>query len=318
MSQENILKNVTINSSDRLICILGKKEKNLKIIAKEFNVEINSRGNDIFLKGIESNVNKAEILLKHLEGICDGKELVTVSELHEMLNAVNTGSVELHQKLKSKILYTDKKGKPFKPRTLNQLKFLESIENNEITFGIGPSGSGKTILAVATALRELKAGNYEQILLVRPAVEAGEKLGFLPGDENQKLFPFLMPLYGYLEEFLGDIELQRLTLTGTIQIKSLAFMRGSDFKNSFIIMDEAQNSKPEQMKMFLTRLSSGSKMVVTGDVSQSDLGKNKSGLSVVQEILKDIPGIGFSYLDETDILRHPLVREIVKAFAKVE
>lgn len=315
MSSNNILLNLTIPSSDTLICILGKKEKNLNVIAKEFDVEINSRGNDIFISGLKSNCDKAERVIRHLESICTGNNLVTSSELNEILNAVNTDSIEHYRRYKAHIITTDIKGRPIKPKSLNQLNLVESIENNDITFGIGPAGSGKTFLAVACAVKELLANNIEKIILARPLVESGEKLGFLPGSETEKIQPYLSPLLGYLEEIIKPELLAKYFVLNRIQLKSLALMRGSDFKDSFIILDESQNTKTEQMKMFLTRLSHGSKMVITGDISQTDLSKNiKNGLTEVQEILKDIEGIGFVYLDSNDVFRHPLVKKIIEAY----
>lgn len=311
------LKNFTVLSNDVITCILGKNEENLNIISKEFNVVISSRGNDIFISGDNKDVDNAYTVLKHLEGVCDGSSVLSSADINSVLKAVSANKMTEYVRLKNTIIATDFKGKPIKPRTFNQLALYDSVTDNDITFGYGPSGCGKTLIAVAMGVKALLDKKVEKLILTRPAVEAGEKLGYLPGRAEEKIEPYMKPLYNYLDFVVGKEKTNMLLLTDKVEIHPVGLMRGADYKHSFVIVDEAQNTRPEQMKLILTRLSTGSKMVITGDVTQTDLhDKNRNGLSEVKQILRSVEGIGFVFLDETDIIRHPLVKKIVKAYAK--
>lgn len=309
------LKNITIPSKDTIICIVGERENNLKIISKELEVRINSSGNDFFISGEEKNVEMAYKVIKNLEGICNGTSILSYADINICIDAVKNNKLKDYKKLKSTIITKDFKGKPIKTRTFSQLDLYNSTRDNLITFGVGYSGVGKTLLSVAIGVQELLDKKVEKLILCRPAVSAQEKLGYLPGLEAQKLEPYLRPLYDYLISIVGIDQFNAYILTGKIEVRSLSFMRGADFKNSFVILDEAQNTKKEQMKLFLTRLSSGSRMVVVGDTTQSDLINDKeNGLTHAMKLLTDIEGIKFISFTETDIVRHPLVQKIVMAY----
>ncbi len=261
----------------------------------------------------EETLKRVFILIQELVSIADGGHYIKLSDVRygvKMLKELN--------RMQSSI-QTTVRGKPIRPRTEGQREYVRCIQENDIVFAIGPAGTGKTYIAVAMAVRALKKKQISRIILVRPAVEAGEKLGFLPGDLQEKVAPYLRPLYDALYDML-EIELfQKYLERGTIEVAPLAYMRGRTLNDSFIILDEAQNTTPEQMKMFLTRLGFGSKMVITGDITQIDLPQGKgSGLVLIQNILKGIDGIAFVYLTDRDVVRHDLVQKIIKAYEKYE
>ena len=305
-----------ISDIGKIISIFGEFDKNINIIKKEFDVAVVSRDSMIKISGMEDNVLRAEGVIMSLIKLLDSGEPITDQSLSYAIDMAREGVDESVLYGKDCICITAK-GKPLKSKTLGQKNYVEAIKNNTITFGIGPAGTGKTYLAVAMAVKEFKAKNISRIILTRPAVEAGEKLGFLPGDLQNKVDPYLRPLYDALYEMFGTETYARLAEKGAIEIAPLAYMRGRTLDDSFIILDEAQNTTPEQMKMFLTRIGFNSKAIVTGDITQMDLpdGK-KSGLKDVIGVLKNIDDIAFCYLTEKDVVRHRLVQQIIKAYEK--
>lgn len=305
-----------ISKVEKIISIFGEYDKNINIIKKEFGVSILSRGDTVKIIGDEPAVLRAEKAIKSLEKILDSGEEISDVSLGYAIDMAKDDIDDASLYGKDCILITAK-GKPLKSKTLGQKSYVEAIEKNTITFGIGPAGTGKTYLAVALAVKAFKNKEISRIILTRPAVEAGEKLGFLPGDLQNKVDPYLRPLYDALYEMFGMETYARLAEKGAIEIAPLAYMRGRTLDDSFIILDEAQNTTPEQMKMFLTRIGFNSKAIVTGDITQVDLpdGK-KSGLRDVMNVLKNIEDIAFCYLTEKDVVRHRLVQRIIKAYEK--
>ena len=307
-----------ISDIGKIISIFGEFDKNINVIKKEFDVTVVSRDSMIKISGMDDNVLRAESVIMSLVKLLDSGEAITDQSLSYAIDMAREGVDESVLYGKDCICITAK-GKPLKSKTLGQKNYVEAIKNNTITFGIGPAGTGKTYLAVAMAVKEFKAKNISRIILTRPAVEAGEKLGFLPGDLQNKVDPYLRPLYDALYEMFGTETYARLAEKGAIEIAPLAYMRGRTLDDSFIILDEAQNTTPEQMKMFLTRIGFNSKAIVTGDITQMDLpdGK-KSGLKDVIGVLKNIDDIAFCYLTEKDVVRHRLVQQIIKAYEKID
>ncbi len=307
---------IEIDDMGKIISIFGEFDRNINVIKKEFDVSVVSRDSLIKISGNDENVVKAENVLKSLSKLIDSGETITDQNLAYAIDMVKDGIDESVLYGKDCICITAK-GKPIKSKTLGQKNYVEAIKNNTITFGIGPAGTGKTYLAVAMAVKAYKAKEISRIILTRPAIEAGEKLGFLPGDLQSKVDPYLRPLYDALYEMFGTESYARLAEKGVIELAPLAYMRGRTLDDSFIILDEAQNTTPEQMKMFLTRIGFNSKAIVTGDITQMDLpdGK-KSGLKDVVGVLKNIDDIHFSYLTDKDVVRHRLVQQIIKAYEK--
>lgn len=305
-----------ITGMDKIISIFGEYDKNINVIKKEFGVSVLSRDNMIKIIGDEPAVLRAEKAILSLEKILESGEEIGDVNLGYAIDMAKDNMDDAVLYGKDCILITAK-GKPLKSKTLGQKQYVEAIEKNTITFGIGPAGTGKTYLAVAMAVKAFKNKDVSRIILTRPAVEAGEKLGFLPGDLQNKVDPYLRPLYDALYEMFGMETYARLAEKGAIEIAPLAYMRGRTLDDSFIILDEAQNTTPEQMKMFLTRIGFNSKAIVTGDITQIDLpdGK-KSGLRDVTGVLKNIDDIAFCYLSEKDVVRHRLVQQIIKAYEK--
>jgi phosphate starvation-inducible PhoH-like protein len=289
----------------------------LRQIEKYLDIKINARGNQFVLSGLAEDVTAAQQLLPHLYGeVCQGVELSPES-LHLQLQLPNQGLSPLGDgSAPAEIIPIIRtKRASIKPRGINQQAYVRSIKHSDINFGIGPAGTGKTFLAVACGVEALMAEEVKRILLVRPAVEAGEKLGFLPGDLSQKIDPYLRPLYDALYEMLGFETVNKYIERNIIEVAPLAFMRGRTLNNAFIILDEAQNTTREQMKMFLTRIGFGSTAVITGDATQIDLPKGlPSGLIHVSNILDEVKGIGFTYFANKDVVRHPLVQRIVEAY----
>ncbi|WP_101772729.1 PhoH family protein [Peptostreptococcus faecalis] len=298
--------------------LFGNFDENVKLIEKSLTIDILLREGKLMLLGEEKNVDLAMKLMNELHTMVEsGKSLDRQSILYS-LDLLMAGSEEKMRELEGVITIT-KKGTPVQPKTLGQKEYVSLIENNDITFGIGPAGTGKTYLAVAMAVKAFKADDVSRIILTRPAIEAGESLGFLPGDLKDKVDPYLRPLYDALFDMFGPDKFNKFLERGTIEVAPLAFMRGRTLDNAFIILDEAQNTTPEQMKMFLTRLGFGSKAVVTGDVTQTDLPKNKqSGLSQAVSILQGVKGIGYKELTEKDVVRHELVQRIIRAYNKYD
>jgi len=303
----------------RLALLCGELGENLHIIERHLGVEINNRGNEFDIFGIPISVDKAcEVLRKLYNEISIGQEL-TAQQIQLMMKSLDMtfefNSPEFQQKLDQATLKLDMS--IIKPRTANQIHYVRSIQKYDINFGIGPSGTGKTYLAVACALHALQNDQVKRIILVRPAVEAGESLGFLPGDLAQKIDPYLRPLYDALYEMAGTTAVTKFIEKGAIEIAPLAYMRGRTLNDAFIILDEGQNTSKEQMKMFLTRIGFGSKAVITGDITQIDLPpKTGSGLRHAISLLKDIPAIRFSFFQAADVVRHPIVQQIIEAYEK--
>ncbi|SFI97180.1 phosphate starvation-inducible protein PhoH [Terrisporobacter glycolicus] len=298
--------------------LFGNFDENIKLIENALNIDVILREGNIVLMGEEKNVGLALRLMNELhDSVSKGKSLDKQSITYS-LGLLLEGSEKKIKELEGVIVLT-KKGNPVQPKTLGQKEYVDLIGNNDITFGIGPAGTGKTYLAVAMAVRAFKNDEVSRIILTRPAVEAGESLGFLPGDMKDKVDPYLRPLYDALFDMLGPDRFNKYLERGTIEVAPLAFMRGRTLDNAFIILDEAQNTTPEQMKMFLTRLGFGSKTVVTGDITQTDLPNNKkSGLVQATKILSNVSGIGSIALSEKDVVRHELVQRIIRAYEKFE
>ena len=298
--------------------LFGNFDENIKLIEDTLKIDVILREGNIVLMGEEKNVNQALKLMTELhQSVSNGKNLDKQS-ISYSLSLLLEGSEERIKELEDTIVLTQK-GKAVQPKTLGQKEYINLIKNNDITFGIGPAGTGKTYLAVAMAVKEFKRDEVSRIILTRPAVEAGENLGFLPGDLKDKVDPYLRPLYDALFDMLGADKFNKYLERGLIEVAPLAFMRGRTLDNAFIILDEAQNTTREQMKMFLTRLGFGSKAVVTGDLTQTDLPYNKkSGLLHARDVLKGVEGIGSINLTERDVVRHALVQRIIVAYDKYD
>lgn len=309
-----------LDDTDVIARLFGPSDIHMNKIEKELEVVVVNRDLEIKITGkSEENVKKAEQLIKHLAksaAMCDNLDEQTVS--YAITMCLEGTLSEIDPKISECICITPK-GKPIKAKTVGQKNYVKAIENNTISFGVGPAGTGKTYLAVAMAVTALRKREINRIVLTRPAIEAGEKLGFLPGDLGAKIDPYLRPLYDALYDMLGMEGFQRHMEKGTIEIAPLAYMRGRTLDDSFIILDESQNTTPEQMKMFLTRLGFNSKAVITGDITQIDLPDSKSsGLKQALQIVSDIDGISVTYLTSKDVVRHSLVTKIVEAYDRFD
>ena len=310
---------INVDRMEQAVSLFGSFDENVKFIESEFDVEVISRGSELKIRGEAENVSLASRAIDGLLLLINKGEQLNEQNVRYVVSLVREGSDEKLSEINSDCVCISAKGKPIKAKTLGQKKYIDAIADNTIVFGIGPAGTGKTYLAVALAVRAFRAKEVNRIILTRPAVEAGEKLGFLPGDLQQKVDPYLRPLYDALWDMLGPENFQRYQERGSIEVAPLAYMRGRTLDDSFIILDEAQNTTAEQMKMFLTRLGFNSKMVITGDVTQIDLpdGK-KSGLVEVIKILKNVEDIKTVRFTEKDVVRHRLVQDIIKAYEKYE
>ena len=304
---------------EQAVSLFGSFDENIKLIENKYNVNVISRGSDLKVTGEAADVACAVRAINGLLVLINKGEPLTEQNVRYVINLVDEGSEDKLGSMINSCICISSKGRPIKPKTLGQEKYVESIKEKTIVFGIGPAGTGKTYLAVAMAVNAFRAKEVNRIILTRPAVEAGEKLGFLPGDLQQKVDPYLRPLYDALFDMLGAENFQRYQERGNIEVAPLAYMRGRTLDDSFIILDEAQNTTPEQMKMFLTRLGFNSKMVVTGDVTQIDLPDGKrSGLVEASKILKDVEDVKTIRFTEKDVVRHKLVQDIIKAYEKYE
>ena len=306
---------LTLDSMDAYMSLFGLNDQNVALVEQECAVSVSLRGSALFLTGEAEDAGLAEsVILKLLEMIRRG-DLVDRTRIRYAIALAREGDVDRIDEILRSVVAITHRGKQIRCKTLGQQEYVQAIRDHDLTFAVGPAGTGKTYLAMALAVVALKNKEIERIVLTRPAVEAGEKLGFLPGDLTQKVDPYLRPLYDALYDFMGVDSYQKLLERGVVEVAPLAYMRGRTLSDSFIILDEAQNTTSEQMKMFLTRLGFHSKVVVTGDITQTDLpyGK-KSGLAEAIEILKDIPEIGMVHLTHKDVVRHELVQTIVKAY----
>ncbi|MEK9149419.1 MAG: PhoH family protein [Candidatus Desantisbacteria bacterium] len=306
---------IVFSNDDETLALLGKNDENLRLIQAQFSCKLISRGNEILLSGEKEEVEKAFLFLSELLSTLRAGHLVRTTDVRYALKLF-TKEKGFSKILEEAICVSDR-GRLVKPKTLGQKRYVEAMRDYDIAIAIGPAGTGKTYLAVASGLSLLLTKRVARIILTRPAIEAGEKLGFLPGDLQDKVNPYLRPLYDALYDMMGIERIHNLIADGTIEIAPLAYMRGRTLNDSFIILDEAQNTTCEQMKMFLTRLGFDSKAVITGDITQTDLPSQViSGLAHIQEVLKGINGIKFCYFDESDVVRHPLVSEIILAYEK--
>ena len=320
-----IQRKIKTTSSEVTARLFGSYDKNIRRLEEEFGVRISNiqnqsdDGDTVLVEGEDPGVTMAADALTYLRRIVTFGEEPTDQSVDYVIGMVKEGRMEELSGFDDDCFFVTAKGKPVKPKTVGQKKYLDLIRKNTIVLGIGPAGTGKTYLAVAAAVKALRAHEVSRIILTRPAVEAGERLGFLPGDLQSKIDPYLRPLYDALYEMLGAESCQKLIEKMTIEIAPLAYMRGRTLDDSFIILDEAQNTTPEQMKMFLTRLGNGSKAVVTGDLTQTDLPRGtRSGLSVAGQILKNIEDIGIHQFTERDVVRHRLVQKIIMAYEKYD
>jgi len=304
-----------VDNPNEAVMLLGISDANMKLIEDALKVHIITRGEQIQLAGEEDAKEQATFLLHALlkvirKGInIDQRDVATAIEMTQK------GTIEYFAELYDEEIARTTKGKPIRAKTIGQREYIQAIRHKDVVFGIGPAGTGKTYLAVVMATQALKNGHVKRIILTRPAVEAGESLGFLPGDLKEKVDPYLRPLYDALNDIYGTEQTQRLIERGTIEIAPLAYMRGRTLDDAFVILDEAQNTTHQQMKMFLTRLGFGSKMVITGDKTQIDLPKNtESGLIVAERTLKYVKSIHFQILEQGDVVRHPIVAKIIQAY----
>ncbi|HYZ47078.1 MAG TPA: PhoH family protein [Actinomycetota bacterium] len=306
---------IVVPGRHEMVRLLGARDELLKVIENAFSTHIVARGNEITLSGEARETEQVAKLFQELIVLLDQGLLLTEDAVGRSIEIIKAEDRSRPSTVLSDDVVMTYTGKPIRPKTVGQKRYVDAIRQNTIVFGIGPAGSGKTYLAVALAIRALRDGKVSRIVLTRPAVEAGERLGFLPGDLAAKIDPYLKPLYDALYEMLEPDTFHRYVEQGTVEIAPLAFMRGRTLNDAFIILDEAQNTTPEQMKMFLTRLGFGSKAVVTGDITQIDLPSGaRSGLVVVEEILADIGGVEFAHLDARDVVRHKIVQDIVEAY----
>lgn len=313
-------KQLDINLQDpaEAVMSLGISDKNVKLIEAELKVQLITRGEQIQIIGEEKNVEDARQLMIQLLAVIRKGININLRDVSSAIEMSLNGTIEYFSSLYDEEIARNTKGKAIRAKTIGQREYIQGIRHTDLTFGIGPAGTGKTYLAVVMATQALKNAHVKKIILTRPAVEAGESLGFLPGDLKEKVDPYLRPLYDALHDVLGTEQTDRLMERGTIEIAPLAYMRGRTLDDAFVILDEAQNTTKAQMKMFLTRLGFGSKMVITGDKTQIDLPKGaESGLIVTEKILKNVAGIHFQYLEQGDVVRHPLVAKIIQAYEEL-
>ncbi|KGG80153.1 phosphate starvation protein PhoH [Caloranaerobacter azorensis H53214] len=312
-------KRIEVKDNDFIMELYGNLDENIKIIEKEFDVDIVSRQSEIRIIGQEPNISIVEKLIAKLIEMIKSEGRLTKQRIRYAIQLIYEGNEDRIKELLDEILCITASGKSIKPKTLGQKRYINAIKENDVVFCIGPAGTGKTYLAMAMAVTAFKNKEVNRIILTRPAVEAGEKLGFLPGDLQDKVDPYLRPLYDALFDILGAETYVKYMEKGLIEVAPLAYMRGRTLDSSFIILDEAQNTTPEQMKMFLTRLGFGSKAIITGDITQIDLPNGKpSGLKQVSNILEGIKGIEFIYLGKQDVVRHQLVQRIIEAYDRFE
>lgn len=311
--------NLELESPNEALALLGNGDAHVKVLEDELNISVITRGEAIAVAGEEDKALLATNILQALLNVIRKGINISSRDVIYAIELSKKGTLEYFHELYEEEIAKTAKGKTIRVKTLGQRQYVHAIRKNDLVFGIGPAGTGKTYLAVVMAINALKSGEVKKIILTRPAVEAGESLGFLPGDLKEKVDPYLRPLYDALHDLLGMEQTQRMIERGTIEIAPLAYMRGRTLDDAFVILDEAQNTTGAQMKMFLTRLGFDSKMVITGDRSQIDLPKGiRSGLVRAEDILKGVGGISFLYLEQSDVVRHPLVARIINAYEKAE
>lgn len=311
--------NVNVDNIEDIIALFGNYDANVNLIQRQYNVSVLSRGNDIRISGDEEAVIKAASAVKTLLEMIGRGELISEQSIRYVFSLVDDGMEKEAVRLSDGAVCVTCSGKTVKAKTIGQKKYLDAVDKNTIVLGVGPAGTGKTYLAVAMAVRAFRNHEVTKIILTRPAVEAGEKLGFLPGDLQNKVDPYLRPLYDALFDMFGSETFARLMERGSIEVAPLAYMRGRTLDDAFIILDEAQNTTREQIKMFLTRLGFNSKMVITGDITQIDLPDSKrSGLVDAMHVLKNVEGISMIRFSEKDVVRHKLVQDIIKAYENAE
>jgi phosphate starvation-inducible PhoH-like protein len=303
-------------STDSAIALAGIGEENLKFLARHTGAKLVLRGQELIVYGQEKPVERTLQIVRSLKAYWQEGKSISQPDLLTAFQALDTGRSQEYQELQQTILARSRRGELIRAKTFRQRQYIKAIQSHDITFCIGPAGTGKTFLAAVLAVQALLKDECDRLILTRPAVEAGEKLGFLPGDLQQKVNPFLRPLYDALYEFIDPEKIPDLMERGKIEVAPLAYMRGRTLSNAFVIVDEAQNTTPAQLKMVLTRLGFGSKMVVTGDITQTDLPiHQESGLIVARKILQSVQGIAFCQLNQGDVVRHPLVQRMVEAYS---
>ncbi|PFM65708.1 phosphate starvation-inducible protein PhoH [Bacillus cereus] len=319
MAEQLVEMNQQLENPNEAIALFGVNDAHLKVIERELSVSIVTRGESVRVSGADETVALVEKILQQLLVVIRKGVSISERDVAYAIQLGQQGKIAQFKELYEEEIFKTAKGKSIRVKTMGQRRYIHAMKKNDIVFGIGPAGTGKTYLAVVMAVRALKQGYVKKIILTRPAVEAGESLGFLPGDLKEKVDPYLRPLYDALHDILGQEYTQRMMERGVIEIAPLAYMRGRTLDDSFVILDEAQNTTGAQIKMFLTRLGFTSKMVITGDPSQVDLPKGvKSGLSIAANVLSGVSGLSFITLEQTDVVRHPLVQRIIEAYDKME
>ena len=310
---------ISIERMEQAVNIFGSFDENIRLLEKEFNVTVTNRDGELRISGEAEDVMHAAKAVQAMLTLSSRGEALGEQNVRYIIDMVRTGKEEQISELAGDVLCISAKGRPVKPKTLGQKEYIASVLKNTVTIGVGPAGTGKTYLAVAAAVQAFREKQVNRIILTRPAVEAGERLGFLPGDLQSKVDPYLRPLYDALFDMLGAETYQKYLERGNIEVAPLAYMRGRTLDDSFIILDEAQNTSREQMKMFLTRMGFGSKVVITGDVTQIDLPSDKvSGLKEAMKVLRDVEGVAICRLTKEDVVRHVMVQRIIEAYAKFE
>lgn len=319
MTKNKEVRSIPIENNKILSEIFGKLDENIDIIEDRLDIRINIRDGKIEINGDRKDIDYGERLIYTLIHIIKTQKRLNKQDLQYAIDLVFQGKEDRIEDMLDEVISISASGKNIKPKTLGQKRYIDAMKENDIVFGIGPAGTGKTYLAMAMAIQAFKNKEVNRIILTRPAVEAGENLGFLPGDLQEKVDPYLRPVYDALFDILGYDNYIRYMEMGLVEVAPLAYMRGRTLESAYVILDEAQNTTDEQMKMFLTRIGFGSKAIITGDITQVDLPSgNKSGLKTAREIMKDIKGIGIVNLSKLDIVRHPLVQRIIEAYEKHE
>lgn len=319
MTMEQVRKTIHVENNEEIRLLFGKFDQHVTLLDRYFQVRVIPQGDTIAVEGSCDDAEKVALLFEELLWLLRQGQAPTVPDVEYAIELIRAGQAERLRVLFGEMVFVTPRGKKIKPKTVGQKGYIEAIRNNDIVFGIGPAGTGKTYLAMTMAVKALKEKSVQRLILTRPAVEAGESLGYLPGDLQEKVDPYLRPLYDALYDLLGADVYRAYMEKGIIEIAPLAYMRGRTLDDSYLVLDEAQNTTAEQMKMFLTRLGFGSKALITGDITQIDLPRGRfSGLAQVENILKGVPGISFVHLTDQDVVRHPLVQKIIRAYVEYE